>query len=169
MENLASIHDMSNVKRTDLKTDTECKNLEPCDNVPELNDNQASAIISEPTSNAVKGTEVDDELAKLSLENEIIWKILNVDRRKVEPNDGSLPKELFLEAEYDLHEKQEWIERDVEALKDLVEAEPGLRSRMDRAFLLSFLRARKFDYEKAMNMVSYNLYFLNTFLSLLLC
>lgn len=39
--------------------------------------------------------------------------------------------------------------------REMVEAEPGLNSRLDKPFLLSFLRARKFDYDKAMAMVSW--------------
>ena len=39
-------------------------------------------------------------------------------------------------------------------LREIVEAEPSLNSRLDKPFLLSFLRARKFDYDKAMAMVS---------------
>lgn len=39
----------------------------------------------------------------------------------------------------------------------MVEAEPGLNSRLDKSFLLAFLRARKFDYDKAMAMVSKNI------------
>lgn len=38
----------------------------------------------------------------------------------------------------------------------MVEQEPGLKSRIDKPFLLAFLRARKFDYDKAMAMVSVN-------------
>ncbi|XP_018009768.1 alpha-tocopherol transfer protein-like [Hyalella azteca] len=67
--------------------------------------------------------------------------------------DGLLPDEYFAEAELDLHEKQEWIVRDVEALREMVLRDEGLQTRTDSAFLLTFLRARKFDYEKALIMV----------------
>ncbi|KAF2354432.1 CRAL-TRIO lipid binding domain [Trinorchestia longiramus] len=79
---------------------------------------------------------------------------LNVDRRQPPVStDGRLPPEFFAEAEQDLHEKQEWIDRDVEALREMVQREDGLNARTDTAFLLTFLRARKFDYEKAFAMV----------------
>ena len=40
------------------------------------------------------------------------------DRRVIaKDNNGLLPEEYHAEAEYDLHEKQEWIERDVQALR----------------------------------------------------
>ncbi|KAK8400657.1 hypothetical protein O3P69_002456 [Scylla paramamosain] len=80
--------------------------------------------------------------------------VLRVDRRIVTgAGDGSLPPELSEEAEGDLHEKPDWVDRDVQALREIVEAEPGLNSRLDKPFLLSFLRARKFDYDKAMAML----------------
>ncbi|XP_068234911.1 alpha-tocopherol transfer protein-like isoform X2 [Palaemon carinicauda] len=80
--------------------------------------------------------------------------VLRKDRRMVSGDeDGTLPSAVVPEAEYDLHEKLEWVDRDVQALREIVEAEPRLKSRLDRPFLLSFLRARKFDYDKAMVMV----------------
>ncbi|KAK3887463.1 hypothetical protein Pcinc_008432, partial [Petrolisthes cinctipes] len=64
--------------------------------------------------------------------------ILQRDRRVVEERrDGALPTELAQEAEYDIHEKLEWVERDVQALREMVETEPGLTSRLDTPFLLS--------------------------------
>lgn len=83
-----------------------------------------------------------------------VLEVLRKDRRVVAvAGDGSLPAVLCEEAEGDLHEKPDWVDRDVEALREMVEAEPGLNSRLDKPFLLSFLRARKFDYDKAMAMV----------------
>lgn len=35
----------------------------------------------------------------------------------------------------------------------MVKSEAGLLAKTDKLFLLTFLRARKFDYEKAMQMV----------------
>ncbi|KAB7501350.1 Alpha-tocopherol transfer protein-like, partial [Armadillidium nasatum] len=66
---------------------------------------------------------------------------------------GELPDIFKIEAELDLHEKREWINRDVEALRDMVVSEQGLNGRTDKPFLLAFLRARKFDYEKALTMI----------------
>ncbi|RXG51572.1 Alpha-tocopherol transfer protein-like [Armadillidium vulgare] len=66
---------------------------------------------------------------------------------------GELPDIYKIEAELDLHEKREWINRDVEALRDMVVSEQGLNGRTDKPFLLAFLRARKFDYEKALTMI----------------
>ncbi|XP_076048732.1 alpha-tocopherol transfer protein-like isoform X2 [Oratosquilla oratoria] len=78
----------------------------------------------------------------------------SIDRRVVPVNsDGSLPPEMEEEAMEDLHEKKQWVERDVQALRELVDAEPNLKSRIDQPFLLAFLRARKFDYEQAMEMI----------------
>ncbi|XP_066971956.1 alpha-tocopherol transfer protein-like isoform X2 [Macrobrachium rosenbergii] len=80
--------------------------------------------------------------------------VLRRDRRMVSGDeDGTLPSAVVPEAEDDLHEKLEWVDRDVQALREMVEAEPRLKSRLDKPFLLSFLRARKFDYDKAMAMV----------------
>lgn len=92
--------------------------------------------------------------AKKSAAEVAIEAILQRDRRVVEEGrDGSMPPELAQEAEWDIHEKPEWVERDVQALREMVEAEPSLNSRLDTPFLLSFLRARKFDYDKAMAMI----------------
>ncbi|MPC46028.1 Alpha-tocopherol transfer protein-like [Portunus trituberculatus] len=83
-----------------------------------------------------------------------VLEVLRADRRIVAgAGDGSLPPELSEEAEGDLHEKPDWVDRDVQALREIVEAEPSLNSRLDKPFLLSFLRARKFDYDKAMAML----------------
>jgi len=56
-------------------------------------------------------------------------------------------------AQKELQEKVEWRQRDIQALRDLVEAEDNLCCATDDQFLLKFLRAKKFDYEKAFKMV----------------
>lgn len=61
----------------------------------------------------------------------------------------TLSPELVKKAEVELNEKPEWRSRDIQALRDMVAAHPGLKCRMDDDFLLRFLRARKFDYDRA--------------------
>uniref|UniRef100_T1JCV9 CRAL-TRIO domain-containing protein n=1 Tax=Strigamia maritima TaxID=126957 RepID=T1JCV9_STRMM len=56
-------------------------------------------------------------------------------------------------AEQELHEKPEWRDRDIQALRDMVLGEQELNCRMDDAFLLRFLRARKFDYDRAFQLL----------------
>ncbi|XP_023349007.1 alpha-tocopherol transfer protein-like [Eurytemora carolleeae] len=56
-------------------------------------------------------------------------------------------------AEEELQEKSEWRERDIQALRDLVEAEEGLVCDTSDAFLIKFLRAKKFDYESSFRML----------------
>lgn len=47
-----------------------------------------------------------------------VLEVLRVDRRVVAGSgDGSLPSVLCEEAEGDLHEKPDWVDRDVEALR----------------------------------------------------
>ncbi|XP_042216220.1 alpha-tocopherol transfer protein-like isoform X1 [Homarus americanus] len=107
----------------------------------------------------IKGTsevveQREEEVSTCEEVDAAVQAALRVDRRVVsEVEDGALPQELAAEAEWDLHEKPEWVDRDVQALREMVEAEPGLRSRLDKPFLLAFLRARKFDYDKAMAMI----------------
>ncbi|XP_064630459.1 alpha-tocopherol transfer protein-like isoform X1 [Lineus longissimus] len=64
-----------------------------------------------------------------------------------------LPPRLIAKAEAELREKPQWRERDIQALRDMVVAVPGLHARTDDAFLLRFLRARKFDYDRALQLV----------------
>ena len=52
-----------------------------------------------------------------------------------------------------MQEKAEWRDRDIQALRDLVEAEENLVCSSTDEFLLKFLRAKKFDYEKSFKMV----------------
>lgn len=55
----------------------------------------------------------------------------------------TLTSELVAKAREELQEKPEWRLRDVQALRDMVlKEQPKLRTRLDDAFLLRFLRAR---------------------------
>uniref|UniRef100_A0A8C7BEI3 CRAL/TRIO N-terminal domain-containing protein n=1 Tax=Neovison vison TaxID=452646 RepID=A0A8C7BEI3_NEOVI len=69
----------------------------------------------------------------------------------------SLTEDLVTKAREELQEKPEWRLRDVQALRDMVQKEcPNLSTSLDDAFLLRFLRARKFDYDRALQLlVSY--------------
>ncbi|KAG7471942.1 hypothetical protein MATL_G00103340 [Megalops atlanticus] len=66
----------------------------------------------------------------------------------------TLTPELVAKAREELQEKPEWRLRDVQALRDMVlKDQPNLRTRLDDAFLLRFLRARKFDYDRALQLL----------------
>uniref|UniRef100_A0A1A8RG58 Tocopherol (Alpha) transfer protein-like n=1 Tax=Nothobranchius rachovii TaxID=451742 RepID=A0A1A8RG58_9TELE len=66
----------------------------------------------------------------------------------------TLTPELEAKAREELQEKPEWRLRDVQALRDMILKEhPNLRTRLDDAFLLRFLRARKFDYDRALQLL----------------
>ncbi|KAE8576418.1 hypothetical protein XENTR_v10004173 [Xenopus tropicalis] len=66
----------------------------------------------------------------------------------------SLSPELVLKAREELQEKPEWRLRDVQALRDMVWKDyPHLKTRVDDSFLLRFLRARKFDYDRALQLL----------------
>lgn len=66
-----------------------------------------------------------------------------------EPYQCTLTAALLKKAEDELKEKDTWRDRDIQALRDMVLAHKGLKSRIDSGFLLRFLRARKFDYDRA--------------------
>ena len=70
-----------------------------------------------------------------------------------EPYECTLSPSLEQKAHDELNEKPEWRLRDIQALRDMVVANPGLSTRTDDAFLLRFLRARKFDYDRAYDML----------------
>nr|XP_033770408.1 alpha-tocopherol transfer protein-like isoform X1 [Geotrypetes seraphini]XP_033770409.1 alpha-tocopherol transfer protein-like isoform X1 [Geotrypetes seraphini] len=66
----------------------------------------------------------------------------------------SLTPELIAKAREELQEKPEWRLRDVQALRDMIWKDyPNLKTRIDDAFLLRFLRARKFDYDRALQLL----------------
>lgn len=66
---------------------------------------------------------------------------------------GDLSIEWQQRAQDDVQEKVEWRQRDIQALRDLVLAETNLCCATDDQFLLRFLRAKKFDYEKSFKML----------------
>lgn len=65
----------------------------------------------------------------------------------------TLSPELMKKAQEELNEKPEWRKRDIQALREMVQKEKALRIRTDDAYLLRFLRAKKFDYERAFNLI----------------
>uniref|UniRef100_A0A8C5QA41 Alpha tocopherol transfer protein like n=1 Tax=Leptobrachium leishanense TaxID=445787 RepID=A0A8C5QA41_9ANUR len=80
-----------------------------------------------------------------------------VDERSAAPEEDyvcTLTPELILKAREELQEKPEWRLRDVQALRDMIWKDyPNLRTRVDDGFLLRFLRARKFDYDRALQLL----------------
>ncbi|XP_060066863.1 alpha-tocopherol transfer protein-like [Ylistrum balloti] len=65
----------------------------------------------------------------------------------------TLPPELVEKAEKELNEKPQWRSRDIQALRDMVLKQRDLKVRTDDAFLLRFLRAKKFDYDRAFQLI----------------
>ncbi|GFT17093.1 alpha-tocopherol transfer protein-like [Nephila pilipes] len=68
-------------------------------------------------------------------------------------DNSALSPELLEKAERELMEKPSWRDRDIQALRDMISDDPDLVSRSDDAFLLRFLRARKFDYTRSFGLV----------------
>ncbi|CAL1273965.1 unnamed protein product [Larinioides sclopetarius] len=68
-------------------------------------------------------------------------------------DNSSLSTELLEKAERELMEKPSWRDRDIQALRDMISDDPDLVSRSDDAFLLRFLRARKFDYTRSFTLL----------------
>lgn len=56
-------------------------------------------------------------------------------------------------AQVELQEKEEWRQRDIQALRDLVLSEEGFYCDTSDQFLIKFLRAKKFDYESSFRML----------------
>ncbi|KAK3087066.1 hypothetical protein FSP39_001176 [Pinctada imbricata] len=69
------------------------------------------------------------------------------------PYECTLSPELIKKAEEELNEKAEWRSRDIQALREMVLKQKDLHCRTDDAFLLRFLRAKKFDYDRAFNLL----------------
>lgn len=67
-------------------------------------------------------------------------------------DNDCLTPELLKKAERELMEKPSWRDRDIQALRDMI-SDPDLVCRTDDAFLLRFLRARKFDYNRAFSLL----------------
>ncbi|XP_060565186.1 alpha-tocopherol transfer protein-like isoform X3 [Ruditapes philippinarum] len=65
----------------------------------------------------------------------------------------TLSDELIVKAEEELNEKAEWRARDIQALREMILKKPELKIRTDDAYLLRFLRAKKFDYDRAFNLI----------------
>ncbi|XP_054718518.1 alpha-tocopherol transfer protein-like [Uloborus diversus] len=68
-------------------------------------------------------------------------------------DNSALTPELLQKAESELMEKPSWRDRDIQALRDMISDDPDLVSRTDDAFLLRFLRARKFDYNRSFSLL----------------
>ncbi|XP_054157866.1 alpha-tocopherol transfer protein-like [Oppia nitens] len=66
---------------------------------------------------------------------------------------SKLTPELIHRAEVEVNEKENWKERDIQALREIVQNEELLNSQSDDAFLLRYLRARMFDYDKALHLI----------------
>ncbi|KAL5014872.1 hypothetical protein ScPMuIL_009142 [Solemya velum] len=65
----------------------------------------------------------------------------------------TLSPELVQKAEKELNERAQWRSRDVQALRDMLKKQTGIHVRLDDSYLLRFLRARKFDYDRAFDLL----------------
>eukprot|EP00058_Branchiostoma_floridae_P021603 XP_002607093.1 hypothetical protein BRAFLDRAFT_57347 [Branchiostoma floridae] len=65
----------------------------------------------------------------------------------------SLSPALQMKAETELNEIPARRDQDIQALRDMINNRPGLNARKDDGFLLRFLRARKFDHDRAFKLL----------------
>ncbi|ESN92479.1 hypothetical protein HELRODRAFT_115835 [Helobdella robusta] len=72
---------------------------------------------------------------------------------EIQQYNCTLSPTLIEKAEKELNEKAQWRDRDIQALRDMVVANKALKCPLDGGHLIKFLRARKFDYERAYNLL----------------
>ncbi|XP_077869426.1 alpha-tocopherol transfer protein-like [Saccoglossus kowalevskii] len=77
----------------------------------------------------------------------------DIDLKPEEEFVSTLSPELLQKATRELNEKPEWRQRDIQALRDMFTKRPDINFCSDNGFLLRFLRAKKFDYERAFQML----------------
>ncbi|XP_050418583.1 alpha-tocopherol transfer protein-like isoform X1 [Patella vulgata] len=69
------------------------------------------------------------------------------------PFKSTLSAELLEKAKNELNEDPETRNVEINTLRTRIQSCPGLKSRLDSEFLVRFLRAKKFDQERAFNLV----------------
>ncbi|CAG0898827.1 unnamed protein product [Darwinula stevensoni] len=67
--------------------------------------------------------------------------------------DLDLPPSLVMKAEIEIQEKPAWRDGDIQAFKDMIQKEDNLNACLDDRFIIRFLRARKYDYDRALRML----------------